>query len=244
MNAYLNQRRFFFASMVVATMLLLGTRDASAQLVNGNFDNAVPGPGVVGGFGTVVGPPFQPGFWGAENASIVVAGGGPGGPVTPFSAPNMLEMRDDGLFATQAWQVINVAGSLPPNPAVTFTAMMNASTSVPGVLVEGTVRIHTFATGNNWPTSSQVSPQTTTLDPFAQTWQPVTLPLTPIPANTDWILAELFFRNATLVSSGFHAYADNARLTIASIPEPSSLVLGTVGLVAAAVTRGRRKSRP
>jgi hypothetical protein len=238
MNASITQRRLFVALIVASLTLVLGAVDASAQLVNGDFDNAVPGPGIVGGFGTVVGPPFQPGFWGAENASIVTAGGGPGGPIVPAGLPNMLEMRDDGLTVTQAWQVINVTGSLPPNPAVSFSALMNSSTSVPGVPVQGVVRIHTFV--GNWPVSSMTASNSLTLDTSAQSWEPNNLPLTPIPANTNWILAEVYFVNSTLVNSANRAYVDEARLTIASIPEPSSCVLAAFGLSAVGLGLRRR----
>ena len=43
--------------MVGFLAIAFGAVTASAQLVNPGFDDAVPGVGPVGGFGTVVGPP-------------------------------------------------------------------------------------------------------------------------------------------------------------------------------------------
>ena len=240
MNASIIQCRLLAAFIAVAT-LIAASSDASAQLVNPGFDNAVPGLGPVGGFGTVVGPPFSPGAWVAELSSIVAIGGGPGGPVAPNSNPYMLQMSNSGDTLCQCWQVINVAGSLPPNPAVTFTALFNASSTAPSAV--GAVRIFTFATGSNWPTWSQINQQTGTLDANTQTWQPITLPLTPIPTNTDWILAEVYYVNSTLGFSGNRAYVDDARLTIASIPEPTTVALAGMGLTGLALATFRRMRR-
>jgi hypothetical protein len=116
MSSILNYNyRIFIASTLA---IAIGAVTASAHpLVNPGFDNSSPGPGAVGGFTSVVGPPFSPGFWGAENSTIVATGGFVD-PVTPLSSPYMLEMSDAGGTLTEAWQVVNVAGDLPPNSSV------------------------------------------------------------------------------------------------------------------------------
>lgn len=228
-------------NIVLASLaaLALVASTASAQLVNPGYDNAAPGPGPVGSFGLVVGPPFSPGFWGAEASSIVTTGGGPGGPVAPNSGPNMLQMNNSGDTVTESWQVVNVSGSLPPNPAVTFSALFNASSSAPSAI--GAVRVFAFTAGNNWPTFSTIAQTQATLDASAQTWQPISVGAVSIPANTDWILAETYYVNSTLGLSGGRAYVDDTRLTITSIPEPSSLALGALALVGVSRLRKRRK---
>ena len=133
-----------------------------------------------------------------------------------------------------------MTGSLPPNPTVSMSALFNTSSSAPGAI--GAVRIFSFDSGNNWPTWTVIAQQQSPLDASAQTWQPITLAPTPIPSNTDWILAEVYYVNGTLGLSGNNGYVDNARLTFGSVPEPSAFVLGAIGLGAAAWSRRRLKS--
>ncbi|HKW13948.1 MAG TPA: hypothetical protein VJS69_05635, partial [Candidatus Krumholzibacteria bacterium] len=57
---------FAIAALVLGAALV---DPAAAQLVNPAYDSGPTGP--VGNFGTVVGPPFQCCFWGAEDADIL-----------------------------------------------------------------------------------------------------------------------------------------------------------------------------
>ena len=239
MSSILNYRILLASIFAIA----VGTATASAHpLVNPGFDvpPIPPGlpailPGAVGNFGLVVGPPFDDGFWGAENSSIVATGSG----VTPLSASYMLEMMDDGLAHTQAWQVVNVAGDLPLNPYVGlsawFTVSNNGSGSVAGV------QMRTFATGAVWPTSSGIWGTSSTLDGASNTWEKISLAPVPILANTEWILAEVFYVNATLRQAGavtLNGYVDDVKLTI-GVPEPASLSLMGLGLGLALLRRRR-----
>jgi hypothetical protein len=233
MIALLNTR-----TMLAAVLVALAASTASAQLVNPGFDNAIPGPGPVGSFGLVVGPPFSPGFWGAESADIVTAGVGPGGAVTPQSNPNMLEMHPNGGGYSQAWQVVNVLGNLPANPKVGLSALFTASGQTAGAIAG--VELRAFITGNNWPTHTVLAGQSLNLDAAGNTWETVTLAPVSVPANTQWLLAQVWYQNASLSNSGSpHGWVDDVQLRI--VPEPSSLALGAVALAGAVWMRRRSK---
>jgi hypothetical protein len=225
--------------MAGALAIALGAATASAgTLINPGFDNPVPVgilPGT--GFGQVVGPPFSPGFWGAENSSIVSTGGS-NGLVTPRSLPQMLEMRDDGLTVTQAWQAVNVVGMLPPNPRVGLGAWFTVSANSFGAVAG--VQMRTFGPGATWPNWSGIWGLTGQLDGASHTWQPISLAPVSIPANTEWILAEVYYGDASLVQRGTHGYVDDVQLTI--VPEPATgllLVSGCFGLAFALRRRVR-----
>lgn len=223
--------------IVAVAAIAISFESASAYtLVNPGFDDASPGLGPVGGFGTVVGPPFDDGFWGAENSMITSAGTGPGGPVSPLSAPYMLEMTDEGLTHTQAWQVVHVTPNIP-NRMVGLSAMFTASSNSFGTVAG--VQLRTFAQGSDWPTSSGLWTATGTLDGSGSTWEQISLAPVLIPANTEWILAEVFYVNSTLSAFGSpHGWVDNTELTI--VPAPASLALMGLG-VGAGLRRKRRK---
>jgi len=88
------------AAIVVSAGL---TTPVAAQLVNPGFDGGPVGP--VGNFGTVVGPPFQAGFWGAEDASIEAAT-----PCyDPQSSPYFLQLNVTSDAYSQAWQAVDVS---------------------------------------------------------------------------------------------------------------------------------------
>src|SRR5260221_6992641 len=174
--------------VVIASVLALAFSAATASaalLVNPGFDNPSPAPGPLppAGFGNVVGPPFSPGFWGAENASItsgVVAA--PNGPVTPLSLKGMIEMRDDGLSVTQAWQVVNVTGMLPPSPKVGLSGWFTVSAQTAGAVAG--VRIWAFDNINDWPAPTVTSAINGTLDAASTTWQQISLAPVAVPSTT------------------------------------------------------------
>ena len=163
---------------------------AAAQLVNPAFDSGPPGP--VGNFGTVVGPPFQAGFWGAEDADIV-----PGHPCFSVrSNPYMLQLNLGGGSYSQAWQAVDV--STGPPAIITFSAWFNTCAAGAGVTVG--VAIRTFNSANGWPTSTLYVPATITLDANPNSWEKASLDCLAIPADTKWILAEVFQANATAIT--------------------------------------------
>ena len=236
--------------MAGAFAIALGAATASAgTLINPGFDvppippglPAIP-PGPVGNFGLVVGPPFSPNYWGAENASITTGVvNAPNGPVTPKSLNGMLEMRDDGLTVTQAWQVVDVTGMLPPNPRVGLSACFTVSANSFGTVAA--VRIYAFdATGPNsaWPAWSVIAGTTGQLDGASHTWEMIMMAPVSVPVTTKWILAEVYYVDADLLARGTNGYVDNVQLKI--VPEPATgllLVSGCFGLAFALRRRVR-----
>ncbi len=181
-------RSWFVRTLLVALAILASAAlvdSASAQLVNPAYDGGPLGP--VGNFGLVVGPPFSAGFWGAEDADIVTA-------LCPGaqSAPNFLRLNIGGGSYSQAWQAVDVSTGTPA--AITFSAWFN--TCGAGGAVVG-VAIRTFNSANGWPLHTLYVNDTVTLDGNAQTWEKVTLECLSIPADTKWILCEVFQANAT-----------------------------------------------
>jgi hypothetical protein len=225
--------------VVIASALALAQCAATASaalLVNPGFDNASPAPGPLpaAGFGAVVGPPFSPGFWGAENASItsgVVAA--PNGPVTPLSLKGMIEMRDDGLSVTQAWQVVNVTGMLPPSPKVGLSGWFTVSAQTAGAV--GGVRVWAFDNINDWPAPTVTSAINGALDASSATWEQISLAPIAIPSTTQWILAELDYADAPLLARNTNGFVDDVQLTI--VPEPGTGLLMLSGCVGLALIR-------
>lgn len=181
----------FVRLLLVALAVLVSSAalvaPAAAQLVNPAFDSGPAGP--VGNFGLVVGPPFQAGFWGAEDADIV-----PGHPCfSPRSNPYMLQLNLGGGSYSQAWQAVDVSTGTPA--VISFSAWFNTCAAGAGVTVG--VAIRTFNNANGWPTATLYVPATITLDADPNSWEKASLDCLPIPADTKWILAEVFQANAT-----------------------------------------------
>jgi len=173
---------------------------AAAQLVNPGFDSGPTGP--VGSFGTVVGPPFQAGFWGAEDASI--------GTATachfPQSNPYLLQLNVGGGSYSQAWQAVDVSSG--PPATITFSAWFNTCPAGGGSIVG--VAIRTFNSANGWPTHTLYISAQIALDASQNTWEKVALECLAIPADTQWIVAEVFMANAT--SNNTPSSVDDAEL--------------------------------
>lgn len=160
---------------------------AAAQLVNPGFDSGPTGP--VGNFGTVVGPPFQAGFWGAEDADIsnlFIC-------YAPQSSPNLLRLNVGGGSYSQAWQAVDV--STGPPSSITFSAWFNTCPAGAGSVVG--VAIRTFNSANGWPAHTLYISNQTALDGDELSWEKVALECLAIPADTQWIVAEVFMANAT-----------------------------------------------
>lgn len=198
--------------LVVPALLVawMGAADpVAAQLANPAFDSGPAGP--VFNFGTVVGPPFQDGFWGAEDAEIVTVNtcGTP-----PRSNPYMLQLNLGGGAYSQAWQAVDVTAT--PPTLVTLTAWANTCSLVPGVTVG--LDIRTFNSANGWPAHTLIVNTSIQLDTDADTWEKVVLGCVAIPADTEWILPQLFLVNST---SSVPAYFDDVELIFDECPTPS-----------------------
>ncbi|HEX7879462.1 MAG TPA: hypothetical protein VF720_08635 [Candidatus Eisenbacteria bacterium] len=199
--------RFILMAALVAAGLV-GAIPAGAQLVNPAFDAGPAGP--VGNFGPVVGPPFATGFWGAEAADIVVEDicGLP-----PRSNPFMLQLNVGGGAYSQAWQAVDVSPTPPLQ--VSFHGWANTCSLAPGVTVG--LDIRTFNNPNGWPTHTLITSTNLVLDTDPATWQRVSLNCVTIPADTYWILAQVFLVNAT---SQVPAYFDDMELVFDECPTP------------------------
>ena len=173
---------------------------AAAQLVNPGYDSGPTGP--VGNFGTVVGPPFQAGFWGAEDADIL-----PGNPcMVPRSNPYLLQLNLGGGSYSQAWQAVDVSTGTPA--FITFSAYFNTCSAGAGAVVG--VAIRTFNSANGWPAHTQYTSAQITLD-ASQKWQRVGLDCLAIPSDTKWIVCEVFQANATAIMPSL---VDDAQLVL------------------------------
>lgn len=178
-------------TVILVAMVALGlgaalVDPAAAQLVNPGFDSGPTGP--VGNFGTVVGPPFSAGFWGAEDADILA-----GNPcVSPKSNPYFLQLNVGGGSYSQAWQAVDVSASPPVN--ATLSAWFNTCGAGAGTVVG--VAIRTFNDVNGWPTHTLYTTAQITLTADLK-WHQVKLDCVQVPADTKWIVAELFMANAT-----------------------------------------------
>ncbi len=191
-------------------------------LVDAGFEDAnIP----VGDFGQVVGPPFDAGYWGAENANKT---GGENG-LSPIEGAQMLHMSKLGDVQTQAWQAVDLnpfAGYIDSGSAVAnFSAWYNTPEGSPGKdgPAHAIATIQLFDDANGWPNYTAIQTSSLELDEDAGTWEQINVSLN-VPAGTRWALVEISFVNDTLTLYG--GYVDH---TSFDIPEPASLALLGLG---------------
>jgi len=177
---------------------------------------------------------FQ-GIWGTENGSIVGSENG----VTPAQGVKMLRMDDDGLVATQGFQVTDVtsyAGMIDSGSAVaTLSALMNVDAHVPAAV--GGVFLQFFSAANYGSQIGTPLQGVLNLDASPNTWEPAAT-TGGIPVGTRWLVSQVYYSNASLlgVDGAVHpGYVDATDLRI--VPEPASLGL----LSAAALLLGLRR---
>ena len=202
-----------YLTVVLLAACIGSSTIGSAQLVNPGFDDGPPGN--VGNFGAVVAPTFLAGFWGAENSYIV----GPVGNIVPRTTPYMLQMLDDNLVVTQAWQAVDVTGN-PPQYAE-LRAWANSSSGATFRL-----RIHCFDSLYGWPGSIFVTSNEFYLDSLAHTWEQFSLGPLAIPENTQWIVAEIYFLNSSLDALG--GFVDDVELLFMDVVATENMTLSSV----------------
>ncbi|HVP12072.1 MAG TPA: hypothetical protein VMV94_12900 [Phycisphaerae bacterium] len=171
------------------------------------------------------------GIWGVEAATISGVDNG----VTPFQGVQMLRMVDDGLTATQGFQVTDVSSYATlidsGGATVNLSALFNVDKAVPAAISAVYVQ---FFTGPSY--GSQIGSPLSgglTLDISPNTWQTASLSGA-IPAGTRWLLSQVLYNDASLMGIdglSHPGYVDAANLTIT--PEPAGL--GVLALTALAL---------
>jgi hypothetical protein len=167
------------------------------------------------------------GVWGVENGTIVFAQNG----VTPFQGAKMLRMDDDGLVATQGFQVTDLssyAGLIDSGAGIAnLSALFNVDKGVQAAAAA--VYLQFFSAANYGSQIGSYIGTGLTLDSSDITWQTISVS-GGIPVGTRWLLSQVAYSDASLlgIDGVVHpGYVDAADLTVT--PEPASLVLLLLG---------------
>ena len=171
------------------------------------------------------------GVWGVEVATIVTAENG----VTPAQGAKMLRMVDDGLIATQGFQVTDVtsyAGLIDSGGGtVNLSALFNVDKGVPAAV--SAVYVQFFSAANYGSQIGSYIGGGLSLDNSPNTWETASVSGA-IPVGTRWILSQVAYSDASLMGVdglSHPGYVDAANFTIT--PEPANiglLVLGVIGM--------------
>ncbi len=176
-------------------------------------------------FWDILNPPYTTNAWGGENSAISVAASG----ITPTDGTKMLRMTRTGGNATQAWQLINVsaysADINASNVTADFTSLFNVPASVAAgnsaVILQFYDALHAEI-GTFYPASIF-------LDSITATWETASLTNILVPANTEFLLAQVLYTNVSIGTDP--GYVDSTHLALTVVPEPSSILLFTVGFL-------------
>ncbi len=225
------------ASMTAAAVLLLGWGPAAhALLTDGSFENAS-----LTSIADVLGSAFPDfsGQWGHESSTIT----GTVGTLSPHAGTSMLSMTPTIGTLTQTLQAVDVsayAGVINGGANFSFSAWFNAADAgaIGGVGMQffsgGTygTQIGSFVTGN------------ITVDGDPTGWQQRSIGGL-IPAGTAWMLAQVYYSNASLVNAvgGSQAgYVDSAAMSITAVPETPTYGMLSVGLALLGAMARRRRA--
>ncbi len=197
--------RYFFTCVLCAGILLvtmptaLLAQSGCGLLVNGDFEDPT-----LGSFNDVVSPQFTVGFWGDESAAIVDSTSACLG-VLPYEGTRMLEEWPTGGVVTQTWQVILV----DPNPGGTFSASARLN-ACEGISPRAAISILTFNSATGWPNPTSSYAVGLDLDASSSTWELLTIGCETIPDDTQYILIDVQFNNASL--DGKPGFVDDVQL--------------------------------
>jgi hypothetical protein len=199
------------ACAALALALVASTLPARANLIiDPSYEDETapfPLPGLAG----VVSPAFTPGFWGAENATIVTAENN----VTPRCEVQMLRMESEGGVVSQAFQAVDVSADSvcidSGNARVSLSAWLNTPDIAGIPPVVGGVTVFFYSCATCWGNVVPYIGTPITLDNNPSTWEQ-SLVAGSIPAGTRWLLVQTGFTDATLV--GRPGYVDCVELLV------------------------------
>jgi hypothetical protein len=164
-------------------------------------------------------------IWAPENGTIVGVDAG----LSPLAGANQMRLDDDGLSATQLFQVVDVSAFTVPINAgaatVNFDAFLNSR--APAAIASVSVG---FFSGPNFGTQIGTFVLSgAALDANGFTWQNAAVSSN-VPIGTQWIMAQVAYSNVSLNANGqlFGGYVDETTMNVV-VPEPSTLALLALG---------------
>jgi PEP-CTERM motif len=228
----------FFAGLAVGVAAIALTARMAPAVTTGNL---LTDPGFetqpLTSYVNVLAPPYLTNIWGDEVSTIVGATGG----VSPAGGVKMLSMTTDGLVATQTFQVVDVSAFSAPINAGLATADLSALFNVDKNLAaaKAEVSLQFYDSSHTIIGGSGVG--VLTLDANPATWEQISANGVAVPANTNYLLAQVLYINSTMNdAAGVNqpGFVDDAKLTLTTTPEPASL--GLFALAALGMLRVRR----
>jgi hypothetical protein len=236
-NIKLNRTVRTNLTTLCAMLIITGLATSAAQAVY-TTGNLVVDPGFEANplisYAQVLGPPYTTGMWSAENGAIT----GPASGIVPADGVKMLELSDDGLVATQSFQLVDVTAYATDISAGIVTVDASAQFNVPQDVAAGTsaVNVGFYNAAHGFLSSAQTTSSVLPgafLDSNPGTWQTLNVTSFPVPVNTAFMLIQPLFANASMVNAAGAArpgYVDHSSLTLTAVPEPSSLVLAGLAM--------------
>ena len=156
-------------------------------------------------------------------------------------------MTDDGLIATQAWQLIDVSAYSVDINAGLVTVDASALYNVPADILSGVSSLNIqFLDASHAAIGLGVNVGSSTLtngfvDSNVATWESLNITSAPLPVGTQYLRTQLAYGNASMRSNGVSrpGYVDATHLTLTAVPEPSTLILAASAWLAPLLRRKR-----